>query len=284
MTKSTANLFALTFVVWMLASRSSIAVEEDSTSTTFSKSNFFQVQSFDGGPSSQSVLDLCDSLRIELVSVWNGKSGPTTWEPLCEVIVHRSREGYSKAVGPGSNLTNGSSFVQLKSGVIANRRIDLLVDKQGALTSLPHELTHVVLADCFSGRQPPLWLDEGVAMLADTHDKQMLHERDCMDALSSKNALLIGELVRLEQFTSASQVAPFYGQSLSLVRMLAQQKNPETLIEFAKDSMDKGIEAALHRHYQIDGIRDLESQWKREILTLKASTKRKQFVSIRFQL
>ncbi len=122
--------------------------------------------------------------------------------------------------------------MQLKSGVIANRRIDLLVDKQGALTSLPHELTHVVLADCFAGRQPPLWLDEGVAMLADTHDKQMLHERDYMDALSSKNAL----------------------------------------------------EAALHRHYQIDGVRELESQWKLEIKALKASTKRKQFVSVRFQL
>ncbi len=283
MTKRSANIFALTFVVWFLASRSSIAVEEDSTSTTFSKSNFFQVQSFDGGPSSQSVLELCDSLRIELVRVWNGKSGPTTWEPRCEVILHRSREGYSKAVGPGSDSTNGSSFVQLKSGVISNRRIDLIVDQQGALTSLPHELTHVVLADCFDGRQPPLWLDEGVAMLADTHEKQMLHERDCMDALSFKNALPIGALVRLEQFASSGQVAPFYGQSLSLVRMLAQQKKPETLIEFAKDSMDRGIEVALNRHYQIDGISELEKQWKMEMQTLKTSTKRKQFVSVRFQ-
>ena len=171
----------------------------------------------------------------------------------------------------------------LKSGVIANRRIDLVLDQQGALTALPHELTHVILADCFAGRQPPLWIDEGIAMLADTHEKQMLHERDCLDALSSKNTLPIGALVRLEQFFSSNQVAPFYGQSLSLVRMLAQQKSPETLIEFAKDSMDKGIETALNHHYQIEDIRELESRWRLEMQTLKTSTNRKQFVSVRFQ-
>ncbi len=283
MTKRSANLFAFTLVVWILTTRSSMAVNEDSTSTTFSKSSFFHVQSFDGGPSSQRVLELCDSLRIELARVWNGKSSPTTWEPRCEVVLHPSRESYSKAVGTGGSSSNGSSFVQLKAGGVTSRRMDLLLDQHGALTSLPHELTHVILADFFNGRQPPLWLDKGVAMLADTREKQLLHERDCMDAISSTNALAMDALLRLDQFTSPSQVAPFYGQSLTLARMLAHQKSPETLIEFAKDSMDHGIAAALKQHYQIDDVRELERLWKLEIQTLKSSTNRKTFAFVRFQ-
>ena len=112
-------------------------------------------------------------------------------------------------------------------------------------------------------------------MLSDTHEKQLLHERDCMDAISSKNAFPIDALVRLDQFTSSSQVAPFYGQSLTLARMLVQQKGPETLIEFAKDSMDHGIAVALKRHYQIDDVSELERQWKKEIQSLKSSTRRR---------
>lgn len=283
MAKPLAILSIPIFVVWFVVSKSSSAIGEDLSRGTFSRSHFFQVQSFDGGPNSQRVLELCDSLRTEIVRVWNRKSGPSTWEPRCEVILHHSRDGYSKAVGPGSSSTNGSSLVQIKSGLISRRRIDLIVDQHGALTSLPHELTHVILSDCFTGRQPPLWFDEGVAMLADTHEKQLLHERDCMDAISSKKAFPIDALVRLDQFTSSSQVAPFYGQSLTLARMLAQQKGPETLIEFAKDSMDHGIAVALKRHYQIDDVRELERQWKKEIQTLKSSTNRKPFGSVRLQ-
>lgn len=256
---------------------------EDSHSSTFSKSSFFQVQTFGEGPSSQKVLDLCETLRAEIVRVWIGKVGPPTWEPRCEVILHKSREEYSKAVGPGSSSTNGSSLVQLTSGVISRRRIDLVIDQQGALTSLPHELTHVILADCFEGRQPPLWLDEGIALLSDTHEKQLLHERDCMDAMTSKNALRLDALVQLDQFTSSSQVAAFYGQSLTLVRMLAQKRSPATFIDFAKDSMDKSIVVALQRHYHIDDVGELEKLWKMELHTLQSSTKRIPFVSVRLK-
>ncbi len=283
MPRTFAYLLALAFGVSILVSKCPFSRGEDPSSRTVSQSNFFQVQSFAGGPSSQKVLELCDLLRTELLRVWSGKAGPTKWEPRCEVIVHRSREGYTKAVGLGSSSTNGSSLIQLTSGVVSSRRIDLLVDQRGDLTSLPHELTHVILSDCLAGRQPPLWLDEGIAMLADTHEKQLLHERDCMDAISSKNALSIDALVRLNQFTSANQVAAFYGQSLMLVRMLALRKDPETLIEFAKDSMDRGITLALKHHYQIDDVRELEKHWQLEMQTLKSSTKRKPFVTVRFQ-
>ncbi len=283
MTKHPENLPLIIFCIWFAVPEISNSQGMDASGHTFSKSNFFHVQSFAGGPSSQKVLDLCDSLRIELQSVWGTKERLQLWEPRCEVILHRSRSSYHQAVGPGSGSTNGSSLVQLNSGVIASRRIDLMMDQNGALTALPHELSHVILADCFRGRQPPLWLDEGIAMLADTHEKQLLHERDCMDAVSSKNALNLEELVRLEVFNSTSQVAAFYGQSLTLVRMLAQRKSTGSLIDFANDTIDSGIATALMRHYDIDGVRELERQWKIELHAFHRSEKRMPLASARFK-
>ena len=274
MTKHPYNLPVVIFSVCFLVLKISNSQGIDFSSHAFSKSNFFQVQSFADGPSSETVLQLCDSLRTELQKVWIAKQGPQTWEPRCEVILHRSRDSYSKAVGPGSSSTNGSSLVQLKSGVISKRRIDLMLDQQGTLTSLPHELTHVILADCFKGRQPPLWLDEGIAMLADTHEKQLLHERDCMEAVSSKSAITMEELVKLDRFSSSNQVAAFYGQSLALVRLLTHRKSPDSLIEFANDSIDRGIATALKCHYDIDGVCELERQWKNEVETFHSSRRR----------
>lgn len=281
MPKQPVNFMVIILGIWF--SVQNISISQDASSHTFSKSNFFHVQSFEGGPSSQKVLDLCNSLRIELQKVWGTQEVSQLWEPRCEVILHRSRSSYQQAVGPGSGSTNGSSLVQFTSGVITSRRIDLMMGQNGALTSLPHELSHVILADCFRGRQPPLWLDEGIAMLADTHEKQLLHERDCKDAVSSRNALTLEELVRLDQFSSSSQVAAFYGQSLTLVRMLSQRKGPGSLIDFANDTIDSGIATALTRHYEIDGVRELERQWKEELHAFRSSEKRMPLVSTRFK-
>ena len=110
-----------------------------------------------------------------------------------------------------------------------------------------------------------------------------MHHAHCKDAVSSRNALKLEELVRLDQFSSSSQVAAFYGQSLTLVRMLAQRKGPGTLIDFANDTIDSGIATALKRHYDIHGVRELERQWKIELHAFRSSEKRMPLVSTRFK-
>ena len=52
-------------------------------------------------------------------------------------------------------------------------------------------MTHVVLADLLNGRQPPRWADEGMAILADTRDKQLLHERDLTAAVAGRTPATI---------------------------------------------------------------------------------------------
>ena len=235
--------------------------DADSTYSVEAVSENFTVQSYEHGPSASKVLKLCEALRDELHRVWGGKGLMDRWQPRCEVVVHASKKSYLSIVGPGGGQTKGSSFIQIEGGKVIGRRIDLLFDSQAGLTALPHELSHVVVADRFQGRPTPHWLDEGIAMLADTHHKQILHARDCQDAIGSRSTFPIADLLELEQFTSAEQMPAFYGQSLSLVRMLVEVDAPEKLVDFGIDAIQIGYADALRKHYGIHDIVELVRRW-----------------------
>ncbi|MCC9604390.1 hypothetical protein LOC68_00685 [Blastopirellula sp. JC732] len=228
-----------------------------------SQSSNFQIRTFRGGPNAQQLLEQCERLRLDLQQVWLSEADRRDWSPRCQVIVHATKASYQTAVGGGGAQTSGSSLVQASRGVIVNRRIDLLYDAKKGASALPHELTHIVLADRFEDGHPPRWLDEGIATMADSQEKRTLHHRDCHDALRSGDALRVVQLLRLEQFTSAKQVPAFYGQSLSLVHFLAEQDEPTKLIDFAEAAIERGYDRALRDIYQIEGIEELERRWRK---------------------
>ncbi len=253
------------------------------TDTHSAASKNFEVQSFASGPEALKVIELCESLRAELARVWGGGEVPSNWTPRCSIAVHPTRASYLSVVGPDGGQTSGCSLIQLDADTVVGRRIDLLVETSGAFHALPHELTHVVLADRFRGRQPPHWLDEGIAMLADTDEKQSLHDRDCRAALQGGTAFSVGEILHLQQFSSPDQMPAFYGQSLSLVRMLSERDNPEKLIPFALEAQSSGFESALKRHYSINSIGDLQRAWQKYALGGASLTAGTPIVTISFK-
>ena len=215
------------------------------------------------------VLALCQRVRHDLCALWGISENSSKWEPLCEIVVHSTLENYVTAVGPEAAQTMGCSSIDLQAGKVVRRRIDLKLDENGTLPALAHELTHVVLADRFRGRQTPHWLDEGIAMLADTREKQLLHERDCDEAIASGKAMPLEALMNLQQFSSAEQMPAFYGQSLSLVNMLARERTPQQLIDFAVECVDKGYSATLKKHYGIDHMSQLTARWRAYVQATK---------------
>lgn len=227
------------------------------------ESDNFQIRTFRGGPAAQQLLKQCEALRADLQQVWLTVEDRGPWSPRCQVFVHATKSSYETAVGRGGAQTSGSSLIQTAGGEIVSRRIDLLYDAKKGVSALPHELTHVVLADRFENGRPPRWLDEGIATMADSPEKRMLHHRDCHQALQNGDALRVVQLLRLEQFTSAKQVPAFYGQSLSLVHFLAEQDEPTRLIDFAEAATRRGYDRALREIYQIEGIEDLERRWRK---------------------
>lgn len=209
----------------------------------------------------QSALLQCDDARRELAKKWYVTEHQQGWSPKCVICIHRSREAYTAAIGMPGAKTEGCSSIEVDKGKVVGRRIDLLSTQAASLPALKHELTHVVIADRFNGQLPPHWFDEGIAMLADPREKQLLHLRDCFECVGTRRSIPLQTLMSLEQFTSPDQMAPFYGQSLTLVAMLTEKQPTSVLMTFALEAKSVGYAAALQKHYGIDGLQSLEREW-----------------------
>jgi hypothetical protein len=131
-------------------------------------------------------------------------------------------------------------------------------------------MTHVVLADLLGGRQPPRWADEGMAILADSQEKQWLHERDLTQGLANRTAFRVAELVTMESYPHPSRIAAFYGQSVSLTACLAKRDDPARFVEFLRRSLDNGYDSALRDVYHLDNIAELEQLWRDQRLAWKS--------------
>jgi hypothetical protein len=219
----------------------------------------FRICSLPGEARAGTAAAEAEALRRELSERWLGDAGKT-WNPRCQIVLHRTLAGYLKAV-PGGSQSVGSSLVEIDGQRVVTRRIDVRADRADWLrNALAHELTHVVLADLFIDRPVPRWADEGMAVLADTPAKRGEHLAEFRQAHARQDALRLVQLVGMEQYPAAGQ-GVFYGQSVSLVQFLLEQGTPGQFTEFLKHAADSGYDAALRKSYQIDGLSDLERRW-----------------------
>ena len=203
----------------------------------------------------------CESLRRTLTERWLG-SVATDWTNRCYVVLHPTATTYVQAAGRGSERTAGCSTVTELDGQVVSRRIDLRLDRPDPLSrALPHELTHVVLADVIAGHKLPRWADEGMAMLADPQDKREGHRRDIIAALNRGTALRLPAMLTMDGYPEPQQTAAFYGQSLSVVEFLIERKGPLTLQQFLVKASEDGYQKALHETYGIRDAHALEQLW-----------------------
>ncbi|WP_425618132.1 hypothetical protein NA78x_001828 [Anatilimnocola sp. NA78] len=204
---------------------------------------------------------LSERWRQKLQTYW--LEAPTeSWSPRCQVVVHATKQSYYSAVGRGSETTSGSSWIEFKEKQVSKRRIDLLGVNDLGLAALAHEMTHVIFADLFQGRQPPRWADEGAAMLADTFEKQRLHQRDFEQAVAGRIEFRLSELFALEQYPQPHRVPGFYGQSVSLAAFLTRRDDPAKFIKFIERGLSHGHDRALQDVYGIEGATSLETEWR----------------------
>jgi hypothetical protein len=226
----------------------------------------FVVRNFHPAQDARHVAQQCEKWRDKLHKYWTAEIR-TAWPRRCEVTVHSCGASYVAAVGPGAQRTFGSSNISFSSGKkVTGRAIDVRGDDPRGTAALPHEMTHVVLADLLDGRQPPRWADEGMAILADSTEKQMLHERDLTQGLSRGTAFRVAELLVMEGYPQAGSVAAFYGQSASLTACLAKRDDPARFIAFLRRALDAGYDQALREVYKIQNVAQLERHWHEQRL------------------
>jgi hypothetical protein len=229
-------------------------------------SGSFRVCSFRSATEAEQMAKHCEQLRAALADEYGFESSKTKWQPRCEVYLFPSKPRYGAVVGRAAQETLGSSLITPVTGTIKNRRIDLRTDVADYRTEvLPHELTHVLIADHFRDGPPPLWYDEGLALLADSENKQALHQRDLRNGMNRGKTFALDDLLTTQQYPPQDRVSVFYGQCASLARYLCVQGEPRKIHEFARRSQEVGANIALQETYGINGVVRLEPMWRKSV-------------------
>ena len=217
----------------------------------------------------------CETLRKSTARKWfgeNSKHGDATanlknlkkWSSRCYVVFHPSEASYLREVGEGGRNTLGATLISTNAAKqITGRRIDLRGDVVEPLRkALPHEMTHVLMADAFAGKELPRWADEGMAMQADLPDKLARHSRDLNEAIQRRQDFHVGELLTEPNYPTGNGRAVFYGESASLVGFLTSRRPAADFVAFVRRADDEGYDAALHEMYGIKDVGQLEHLWK----------------------
>jgi hypothetical protein len=233
-------------------------------------SSNFRVTNRHPSRDAREIAKSCETWRTSLQRFWcEGRCPP--WTPRCEIVVHANQASYLAAVGAGAGQTFGSSYIEFAHNKrVQRRQIDFRGDSPHGPASVPHEMTHVVLADLLGGQQPPRWADEGMAILADAKSKRQLHERDLQSGLAQRTAFRAVELLSLDAYPHPSRVPAFYGQSVSLTHFLVSREKPAKFVAFLRQSAEQGYDTALRDCYAIENVQELEQLWHADRLVQAA--------------
>lgn len=204
----------------------------------------------------------CEATRRTLHGMWNETPDATPWAPRCELVVHRTQAEYRQSLGTEAGSSVGCTTLQLDQGRIIRRRIDVRADAAGwRQSALPHELTHVVIADHINRAQLPPWADEGLAVLIEPETTHARRSQALLTAIQRRHVFSVAELLNLRAAPSASHTDAFYGQSAYLVRFLVERGTPTQFLAFLHQQRTSGAERALRAVYNLSAA-DLERHWR----------------------
>ncbi|WP_339910171.1 hypothetical protein [Symmachiella dynata] len=166
---------------------------------------------------------------------------------------------YQRASGPGVGQSVGFATLKIDGERVASRRIDIRLDADNwSGDALPHELSHVVLADRFLGKRIPHWANEGMSVLAESTTKQSTRIAALQRSLARGLSYETADLFQLTTFPRPGYHDAFYGQSALAVRSLVERGTPTQFLSFIEVALDAGYGHALHKVYKIQSVDKLE--------------------------
>ena len=201
-----------------------------------------------------------EAARRDLMKRWSKSTARPNWQPPCEIYLYPTAKQYATMTGQPED-SPGFSTMGMNAGRITSRRINLRADHPTLVQAvLPHEITHVILADHFTERQIPRWADEGLAVLSEPDDEQRRRAADLIKPLGDNRVFAIDALMNMD-YPDERYWNLYYAQSVSLTRFLVEQGTPAQMIQFLQASQRDGYEPALRRVYKIEGFGDLQRRW-----------------------
>lgn len=209
----------------------------------------------------------CERLAATGKERWLGKECSPHWVPKCDVVVHQDLAAYVQCLGPGSEATSGCASITYDQGRVVARRIDLRGDAADWRSEvLPHELTHVVLAERFTRCRIAPWADEGIAVLSESPERLERRLAALRRAAMTGRIYAARDLINVHSSPALASRDAFYGQSLVLIGGLLQWGTREQLLQFVESSQLNGPERALREVYGKRDWNDLERHFREQTL------------------
>jgi hypothetical protein len=220
--------------------------------------------------------EAAESVRSRQARRWGSSATKTAWSPRCEIYLYPTPRDFAQLTGQ-PETSPGFSTMGINENRITARRVNLRADHPQLIDAiLPHEVTHVVLADLFTQQQIPRWADEGMAVLAEPLSEQLSRAADLTGPLSEGKFFKLNELMAID-YPSAEAWGLYYAQSVSVTQFLVEQGTPEQFIAFVRGAQRQGVEHSLREVYHIQGFAELETRWqtyaRRQAATITASSR-----------
>ena len=206
------------------------------------------------------VAMVAESTRVRQTKFWTGAEPRERWQPKCEIYLYPNAKLYAQQTGQPED-SPGFSTMNMNQGRLIGRRVNVRIDHPTAISAvLPHEITHVILADWFTQQQIPRWADEGMAVLSEPVEEQRRRAADLNKPLTDDRMFRIADLMAMD-YPESQYWDLYYAQSVSLTRFLVDLGGPPLLVKFLQAAQKGDPEVELKRHYQISGHDDLQKQW-----------------------
>jgi RNA polymerase sigma factor (sigma-70 family) len=197
--------------------------------------------------SAQKVAQAAEKHRKALALLWLGKELPA-WEKRCPVRVRLTELGAA-----------GVSTFQFDDGSVVAQSMALEGNlKEILANALPHEMTHIVLAD-WSGRPLPRWADEGAALQAESKESRARHAQAVLTILDEKRALPLRRLLPLREYPP--DVMAMFAQGFSLTDFLLSKGGRAKFLEFVKQGDRDSWAKSAKAHYGYATLDELEKAW-----------------------
>jgi hypothetical protein len=222
----------------------------------------------------EQILRLAEAARSAAFNKWSGADRPR-WDPICDVYLHNAANEYARATKL-RETSPGHATYEIQNANVIRRRVDLRADEPSLdACVLPHEITHLALADLFADRPLPRWADEGMAVLAEPKSQIERYARTLNRCRAHGELVHLSQLMGRAEYPEAERITAFYVESVSIVEYLTSERDPKVFVQFLRDAHGGRLDSALQKHYQCANVLELESRWLRKLFpreTIRASS------------
>lgn len=196
---------------------------------------------------------------------------PQDYPHSADIYVWSDHDDYL-ANAPEAPEWSGGSFTIVTHDGVVSRRIDLTqLDDEGNFSTvmldrvLPHEMCHLVVKEYFGDAACPLFLNEGLAMLAES-------ELENRRLIIAGSALAGGRKIKLQKLLvtaicEGSHEGIFYAEALSFTEFLHGSLGTRRFKAFLKNVKDgctvsDALQRVLYVPYDRDFVDSLSDAWE----------------------